>query len=231
MTKRSAADLLDRLVKKAKSSNDWKKAVKKPPKTVNKYNQGSAGRAPEVKMYDTTPTANVYNGGEYVVTLNAMAQGTDYAERVGRKIEMTSCQVKLLMGSTTANLATISTAQLGGDKYRVALVYDKQTNQAAPAYTDIYATSGSNAMRNVNNLDRFDVLWVEEFAVCTAGPNNWTLDKYVKFNLDTRFDQAGSGVTGVITGGLFLVVSALNTTSGVTSALINGVTRVSYRDE
>jgi len=209
----------------------FKKTRKSGKKSVFMKYQNKMGRTSEVKFLDTiVSTAINFNGA--IVLLNGCIQGTDSNQRVGRKIEMTSVSMDLIVGGgtiTAANYALNNT-----DKIRVALVYDKQPNAGAVTYGDIYTSTGVNtaamSVRNVNNLDRFDVLKVWDECVSTEGPNGIVFKDYIKMNLDTRYDSSNAGTIADIISGAMLLVFCDQNTTGTNTNTIQGQCRVRFHD-
>lgn len=209
--------------KKAKTS-------KKQKALFSKY-KNPQGRSAEVKFIDTVVSSSVTNAG-VALLLNGCIQGTDIGNRIGRKIEMTSCSIDLIFGGGV--IASANYALNNTDKIRVALVYDKQPNATAASYGDVYGSSSAatSAMqvRNNTTLDRFDVLKVWDECISTEGPNGIVFHDFIKMNLDVRFDSSNAGtIADITTGGLYLMVCDQNST-GTNTNTIQGICRVRFHD-
>lgn len=181
----------------------------------------------ELNFVDTALSAVVLDSTGAVTLLNGMAQGTTASTRIGRKITMKSFQIQ---ARAQANAATTMS------DCRVALVYDMQSNGAAPAITDIYDSASPTALRNVSNSQRFRVLWVWEDAVIgnlttpSTGKETLIVNHYRRFDLPVQFNAGSAGTVGDIqTGGLFLVTVG-QVAPGTSAAALNGTVRIRYSD-
>lgn len=182
-----------------------------PPRTGGFYGQWNRPRGvgEELKTIDTgiVGVTPITTAGS-VALINGVATGTDYTNRIGRKIMIKSIYVRF------ATLPNTVTAPLG-DIQRIMLIYDKQTNGAAPAVTDILNTASYLDVNNLNNRDRFVVLkdktincWPAAYAAgaVTAGnPNTMSFKFYKKCNLEQIFSGTGSTVGSIASGGIFLL--------------------------
>lgn len=184
----------------------------------------------EKKNIDSTVTFAGLNVATGTVTvLNACTAGGLPTNRVGRRICMKSVLIKgfFSMQPTSTQSCPI----------RMIIVYDKQTNKAAPAAADILA---ADAIQNPNllaNSHRFQVIRdIIIPCIGTAGPQSVYVNEYAKINLETEFiDGAGAGTVADITsGGLFALAYANGTTAagGIGVAVIanNITTRVRFTD-
>lgn len=166
--------------------------------------------APELKTIDSNATsANVTTGGT-VVLINGVATGTDFTNRIGRK----SLMKTLLL--TYQALPSTATSSPAGDVHRIIVFYDKQTNGAAPAVTDVIAVADCLNPMQLTNRDRFKVLLdkripLEAFVMAAAAPTvgdpkQHFFKKYLRLNLETVYGGSAATVGSVQTGGLFILV-------------------------
>lgn len=163
----------------------------------------------ELKLIDKEATATTFLAAGAVTLLNGIAQGTDNTDRIGRKTILKSILFRIsVFPSATAPAAT-------GDVVRVMLVYDCQTNAAAPAVTDIISAGFYDNPMNLNNRDRFKIL-ADKFitmsannyaaAALTAGsPTAKHLKIYKKMSMDQIFAGTAATVGSISTGGIFLL--------------------------
>lgn len=159
---------------------------------------------PEKKFLDVNTGFNVDTTGS-VTALNAMAQGTSQSTRVGNKISMTSIQIRLsfVNGTTTTSAPVI----------RWMIIYDKQTNAAAPTIADVLQTVGVLSPMNMANRDRFVILAEETFRpdntfndTATVAEYSEYKQRYVKLRLDTIYNNTNGGtVADINSGGLFFI--------------------------
>lgn len=169
----------------------------------------------ELKTIDggTSSTNNPSAG--IVTLLNGVATGTDYTNRVGRKTIMKSILFRLsLVPNASATNGSV------GDVLRVMLIYDCQTNGAAPAVSDVLQGGTLNNPMNLTNRDRFKIisdkfLTMGSFVLAassltTGSPRPVQLKIYKKMNLEMIFSGTGNTVGSIQTGGLFLLLISLN---------------------
>lgn len=153
--------------------------------------------------------SGVVNQNPRFVLLNGMGSGT-FAnnQRVGNKVCVNSFQIKGVFGNTVDNLTALETANYSGNVavcMRVALVFDKQANGAAPAAGQIWNTANCYSLRNQDWIERFDVLMDEHITICSAGPNCVNIDKFIKMAKEVTYTGSPSGIASIATGALWLV--------------------------
>lgn len=204
---------------------------KKAAKSLKQKYTTPSGGTPEVKFIDSIISTAVTFAGQ-INLLNGCVQGTDFNNRIGRKIEITSISVDLIFGGGTLTSANYVLGNC--DKVRNALVWDKQPNQTGATYADIFTTASAAtapmSTRNVNNLERFEILKVWDQTIDTAGNLCAYMKDYIKCKLDVRYDNSNVGtVVDIITGALLLVSCDQNNT-GVNQNTIQGQIRVRFRD-
>jgi len=86
-----------------------------------------------------------------VVLLNGIARGDDINERTGREVDMRSIQFSAQVRAATTT---------GVDQtHRVLIVYDRQTNAAAPTMAQVCESATIQAPRNLENRKRFSILF------------------------------------------------------------------------
>lgn len=191
---------------------------------------GPRAPAPELKVIDKAEATYGCNTTGSVTLLNGVAAGTDYTDRIGRRIQLASFQLRGLIlpedTSTNANL------------WRVMLVWDTQPNNLVATIAMILQQSTSTSMNNLDNRDRFRVLWDAEGAsgayattatqAVAQSPSVTTLNEFRSLSLTTTFDGATSNINDINSGALYLVTIG-NQVSGAASSLIASV-RVRFRD-
>jgi len=167
-----------------------------------------------LNMIDSTATNAPVNTTMSSLLLNGIVPGDLIYNRHARKILLKSVVLKLQVSPDST--LTLST-------FRVALIYDKQSNGTTPVYTDVFSdTNGGlagdptmNTMlpRNPGNLDRFEVLFdwrgqVQGPPTNYAGPKiRYSKDVRISLkNRETRYNQSTAAtIADIQTGGLFLV--------------------------
>lgn len=169
-------------------------------------------RRPELKYNFYPIAAQQQNSLGGVILLNGITQGVDSSgNRIGRRIIMQNVRAHgYVLPGTGDSVCTM------------ALVLDRQADQAAPAYTDIYdvvTAVGNGIIPNPDNTNRFKILRTEDFvtlgtAVGTSSPGGdaqvgkyCLIDMFYKFQggEEVEFTGTGGTVTSIGAGALYLV--------------------------
>jgi len=172
------------------------------------------GGGVEKKWLDTSVTMVVTGVGTATVTLlNGLSQGTTSNTRIGSRIEVKNVQFKYnFQGGDSAT---------GITPIRVKIVYDKESNGAAPLATDIMASDAIDGLNNLNTAGRFitmfDQTWQPNagasYGVSAGSSQAQLLEGYVKCNLPTKYNGGNAGTVADISSGSIYV---LCWTNGVT---------------
>lgn len=188
----------------------------------------------ELKTIDVVTAVTSYNvtAGSAIILLNGVATGTDFTNRIGRKIVMRS----ILFRSSTFDSGAGATT---GERARLLIIYDRQPNGATPVYTDILGTGGAAdalSPMSLNNRDRFVVLrdWLfsTEYAnfaagnITTGNSIEYIKKCYKKLNLETVFSGTAATIGSIATGAVWMM--AIGTGSNVTSLAYN--CRIRFED-
>ena len=205
-----------------------------PLRTGGFYGVSSVRGRNELKTIDTGPTTTNVTSTATLTLLNGVATGTDYTNRIGRKIRMRNLYIRYWMApeDNTCNDNVV----------RCMIVYDNQTNGAAPNITDILNSSSVVEQLNLNNRDRFKVLWDKLFILGAVsniatqafsnGHNTYSGKKFIKLPLkgamEALFGGTGSTVGSIQTGSIYLVLLAVATAGG--SANFQYTTRIRFED-
>ena len=122
---------------------------------------GPISRTQEVKCLDIPKSVSLYTAAGTVQALNLIQVGSSFFNRIGRRIRMKSIQI---FGELhpLGNL----TGVVPPETLRTVIVYDRQTNGAYPALTDIFQDTdqfGGNTTNeisgiNLNNRERFAII-------------------------------------------------------------------------
>lgn len=175
-------------------------------------------------------TAATNTSGGYTACLNQVGEGDDDYQRNGRNIQPKSCYVDYYISGTTG---------LSEDTGFVALVWDKQPNQATATFATVFDTTSSTPGQafklNLANKDRFTVLWQEPFIRQGGGtsggnPINCRNRKWIDLKKFTKCEFGTNAVAVPSTGAVLLCMGS-NTNSGTnTSAQIAYNARFAYND-
>lgn len=120
--------------------------------------RGGYGRSPrEKKTYDLAASTDQCNTTGAFSLLCVPILGTDYTNRIGRKIIMKSVYIRGFVRSepsSTAGQVGTCTAQ----QIRIIIFIDFQPNGTAPSVTDLLTGATTVSHLNLNYRDRFKIL-------------------------------------------------------------------------
>lgn len=172
------------------------------------------GGGVEKKWLDTTVTAFPTGIGTGTLSLlNGIAPGTSSSTRIGSRIEVKSVQFKYNFQS--------GTSATGVTPLRIKIVYDKESNGAAPLATDILSIDSIDGLNNLNNAGRFitlfDQIWNPNTGTGTsATASAWqaqVLEGFVKCSLPVKYNAGTAGTIADISSG---AIYALTYSNGAT---------------
>ena len=196
------------------------KRVQKVHRVVRGYPYGTRA---ELKAVDTTINQVADTTGA-VTLLNGIARGDDINERVGRRVRLASLQ---------ASIVNYVTPATGIDQtHRCLIVYDKQSNGVAPAITDVLVSASTVAMPNLDNRQRFVILYDKLMHLnAAAEPGSmvaFKINKRLPYGVQFNSGDAGT-VADIQTGGLFFITIG-SIAAGGTAGTFSGRVRVRYTD-
>lgn len=179
---------------------------------------GRRGRE-ELKTIDTESYVTSTSSG-VLYLLSGVAQGTDYTQRIGRKINMKSLLMRVSMNPNSGTTSNV------GDFVRMLIIYDAQANGTAPAVTDVLQTANYLSPMNLNNRDRFKIISEKLVsmnpAVFTSGSltngnaQNKSYEIYKKIYLDEVFSNTTALIGSIASGSIYLlIIAAAATATGV----------------
>lgn len=141
--------------------------------------------------------------------LNGTATGTDFTNRIGRKV----CWKSFLI----TGLIQVQDAAVDANLWRIMVVYDSQPNGALPAITDVLTQATATAPMNLNNRDRFRVLMDKmgtlgyyNAASGLADKTSTMIRKYKRINLETIYDGTTAAIADIQSGSIFLLTIGTN---------------------
>lgn len=195
----------------------------------------------EKKVYDlSSTTADVNSTGSFKL-LCIPTTGSDFNNRVGRKIRIHSFYIRGYMANQNALTAAASTdaAQQG----RMIIFVDLQPNGATPAVTDLLVSASPVSHLNLNNRDRFRILADETFVfdpyinVTTATQAQSStvnqihdVKRYQRTNIETIFNATNGGTIADITSGALFLLTIGSTVAGNNDGILQFTSRVRYSD-
>jgi len=189
----------------------------------------------ELKFTDNTttitPTAGVSSfvaftgaaGAGASQLLNGLVPDSTATGRIGRRVIMKSLYIRVL--------ATLATTSTQGAPIRMLVVYDKQSNGAAPAVTDVMTTNSFISVNNISNRDRFVTLCDQVLPnIGTGGNFTENLVVYKKINLPVQYNAGTAGTIADITSGSIYITFAQGGTILTVGPSITYYARVRYTD-
>lgn len=194
----------------------------------------------ESKVIDIAVGTIQVNTTSSISLLNGCIQGTDYTQRIGRKIVLQSVYVR---GRVQIE-GPASGVQNASQLVRMILVIDTQPNGTVFAITDLLNTAAPESQLNLNNRDRFSIIcdkeWVfDPYIVSTTatqslgigGRTIQALKKYKKLNMETIFNSGNAGtVADMTSGALYMVWIGSNAASANADSNAIVSTRVRFKD-
>lgn len=176
----------------------------------------------ELKAFDlayTTQQVSTIAGPPNFNCLNAMINGSELYQRVGRKTYMKSLHIRGWFDATNA-------AAIPPDVIRMIVFYDSQPNAAASAVTDLLQNSNAAAATtvfsglNLVNRERFKILrdQVHTFpqSIAVAGeyqnvPDTsgiFAINEFIKLKgLESVYNGTNGGTSADITSGALWIVT------------------------
>lgn len=204
-------------VARARATLIASRRIAAPPRTGGFYGVYSQRGREELKVIDTAQITSPILTTATTILQNGVAQGTDFTNRVGRKVIVKSIHVKYFIGATfTADGAT-------GDIIRYMLVWDYQANGALASASDILTTTDSLSGINLTNRDRFKVLYDKRHVMEAVDYNAGTIvagngrpvfaQRYMRVNMPMIFGGTAATIGSIQTGSLVLLVLSANSST------------------
>lgn len=194
--------------------------------------QNSKYPVPEVKMVDVSfsllsAAGGITSSGNFqqqvgpIFSINAIAQGTTNAQRIGASVTILSCAFRIDFDLGTTPTVT---------SFRHMLVWDRQPNNysTVPVATDILQTASLTSFLAFDNVDRFVVLRNELLTLAPNGPQTQFIEDFVKINMKSRYVNTA---TTEPNSGAILALFISDQASGVTAPQVSSATyRVRFKD-
>lgn len=179
--------------------------------------------APEDKFHVVGGTLNTDSTGT-ITLLNGLQQGSDFDQRVGRRVEMRRL---------TARFLAYATAATGIDQtHRIIIVIDHQANGVAPAVLDILTSASVLAQHNPANLLRFSFLLDRTIYLNATGEAGSGRPLQVSRGIDTPcfFNSGVAGTVADITTNSVYLLNIGNVVAGATAGKLDYNVAVHFHD-
>lgn len=159
----------------------------------------------EWKSIDVIQTVTPALSAGILTLLNGCSQGDNLNNRDGRQIFIQSIQIKFR--------AEFNAAAATAQPVRFILFYDKQSNGAAPAVSELLdtATAGAvDALRLLTTRKRFKILADRRYYVAqNAGPGGIVDDIYLKKPITVQYNANNTGgITDITTNSLYYLMTS-----------------------
>ncbi len=155
----------------------------------------------EIKNHDVQQTAIAIINSGSIIQLSNIASGDTTNTRDGAQVKMVGYDLNFQINQNVS--ATAMTF------VRVMLVQDKQTNQAIYAIGDLLEDTSDDDIitspRNLDNKNRFTVLYDRIFVLSKNGTNGAVVRKYVKKDVLLRYDDSTPSIADLTQNSLSLV--------------------------
>jgi len=182
--------------------------------------QLSSGEFKSVDLHADNVSCSTTPG---IILLNGMTVGSSIEQRVGREVTMRSIQFSYVVRANSAGV---------DQQVRVALVYDRQTNGAAPAFNDVFDFTNATAARKLENRKRFRILYDRTYVVNAIGEAGSQVARrfYRRLRHPVTFNSGNTGLVSDIATGSFYLLFLSTQAAGTNAALLDYNTRVRYTD-
>lgn len=168
----------------------------------------------EWKTIDVSAADQAIPTAGSMTLLNGVGQGVDLDDRVGRIVDLQQLVLRLFFFPDPTTTAPT------GDVLRALVVFDRQSNSATPAVTDVLSAASFASPNNLNNRERFIIL-SDNFiptesteytmgAVTGGSPKAHVLEIYRDIDTFTTFSGTGADIASIQTGSLFLLLISAN---------------------
>lgn len=170
----------------------------------------------EKKCLDISGTMTLDLNGEVDLLFNPII-GADMDNRVGRKTTLKSIQIRAKVAPLQAQVLPTGAGNFPASIVRLVLVWDSQPNGVLATASDILRVNNPLANLNINNRDRFKVLWDKNFTFdpfsnapttfqyTGCGKVSTVFKKYKKVNLETIFSTSLGTIADIRSGALLLL--------------------------
>lgn len=242
MRKRIYADAVARPSKRSRSVPVRRKRFPKPRMALMPYRgripRAYSGMRPELYAKDTLHQ-NIDTSTIFPRLLNGIARGTAVNQRRGNKVNPIKVTLHGSIRALGSNLPNTVSSE-----YRIMVVWDSNPNGAYAILSDILSPTDTgyvHAFRNLDNTQRFTILYDKIFKLAPAGstggvtvtssPNLITINKTINIPgpFRTRYDADNDAIDGISEGAILLFVGVDPTTQNELGT-VNIGTRLRYYD-
>lgn len=172
--------------------------------------------------------------------------GTDYTNRIGRRIRLRSLYIRGHVNAENAELPiTTAGVETLAQQARLIIVVDRQPNATVFGITDLLVSARAESQLNLNNRDRFKVLVDKTYQIpnsvkaTPATPTSFIgnfggmfkVKVFKKLNLPVQFNSTNGGTIADITSNAIYMVWIGINASGATDVNATVSTRIRFDDD
>jgi len=164
-----------------------------------------------------------------IVPVNLTAEGTDFTDRIGRKILMKSVYLQL----NFARPFGVATPQT--NFVRMMVILDRQVNGALPTMSQILDLPGSGdpsvemmSPNNINNSKRFVTLWDHRFSLYNGFIEGRMLKKFIRLDQTVQYSGTTATIGACRTNALYAVFIGNSATGSADNVEIDGLIRFRF---
>lgn len=193
------------------------------------------------ELLDSTLAVQPQKNGAGLL-LNGVAQGTDYTNRLGRKVMWRSLLIRMEIVAKTPASYNLAAGQM----LRILIVLDKQSNGSQPASSDILADGGggivTTSLTNLQNRERFVIIvdkmvrfpgqYYDGSRLTTVGGGipPIVFKFFKKMMLPTVYNGTGATYGNITTNSLWLFMITDYATALATDLAATGSFRMRFTD-
>lgn len=199
----------------------------------------------ELKAADTGVTTYQVNTTGTITLLAVPTLGTDYTNRIGRRITLKKLYIRGHVNAENAeNAVTVGGVETLAQQARMIIVVDRQPNAAVFSITDLLVSARAEAQLNLNNRDRFKVIYDRVFQIpnsikaAQAAPSlvgnfggMFKVKCFKKLNLPVQFNSTNGGTIADITSNALYMVWVGTNAAAATDVNATVSTRVRFSDD
>lgn len=185
----------------------------------------------ERKFLDNVFANNVVDSADAtsisLFVLNAVADGVNNFERIGRKMAMRSLYIQLAVELNAA-------AVLNASYVRMIVVLDRQPNGALPTVPNVLLLPASGNLltemlspNNLNNSKRFVTLWDHRVTFQRNFISGRLVQKYIPLSQSVQFNGTGGTIGNIATNSLILIMIG-DVAGGGPQSLFSGTIRLRF---
>lgn len=225
----------------------------KNSRVVKRYRKSPVGpygyRTPvgkfEKKVYDVDATTIQVNTTGDVRLLCVPVLGTDFTQRIGRRIRIRSVYIRGFICPESAQTAiTTGGNETLAQQGRMILVLDRQPNATVMTIAQLLKQAFSFSQLNLDNRDRFKVIADKTFQfqnstkAAQASPtligtygSNYRIKLFKKLNIPVQFNSTNGGTIADISSNALYMVWIGSQAAGTTDLNASLTTRVRFDDD